>query len=287
MLGRVRDYLLRAYCRTPEHPTKYRVVRWLGRNAFPAAGVVAPAYGGLRLRLHPRDWAEYMLLRGVPYEWNILALLEANLRPGDAAALAGVHVGLHVAVAARAVGPSGRVVGVEPQPATLCRARENLLLNGLGDNVTLVAAALGAADALAPVAWADPLNPATASLLDPPDRECRLAVPVVTLAGVAAALGLGRLRLFLLDVEGYEGHVLAGLAGMEPPEVVVVEAFGPSRGRAGGTVAGLLRAVEGMGYRLHTPDGRPVDADSAEVPGHNVVGVLPGAAVAWVPADPG
>jgi hypothetical protein len=165
MLSWSRDAILRTYMRLPEHPTKYRVVRWLGRNVFPEPGVWATVYPNVRLRLHPRDWIEYVLLRGDRYEPRTLAFLAANLRPGDAAVLAGVNFGLHVVVAARAVGAGGAVIGVDPQPAALLRTRFHLEANGLSGPVTLVSGGLGTGWGLVGMAWSTAENAGTASFL--------------------------------------------------------------------------------------------------------------------------
>ena len=50
--------------------------------------------GGLRLYLHPRDWIEYLLLRGDDYEPRTLDFLSANLRPGDGAIVKFVSLAL-------------------------------------------------------------------------------------------------------------------------------------------------------------------------------------------------
>ena len=68
MAGWFRTTLLRAYAQTPEHPTKYRMIRWLGRHVFPTDGIKHRAYRDIKLYLHPRDWLEYWLLRGEAYE---------------------------------------------------------------------------------------------------------------------------------------------------------------------------------------------------------------------------
>ena len=109
--------LLLRYIRSPEHPGKYRFVQWLGRHVVPSDGLVAEVDPRVRLSLHPRDWIEYALIREGRYEPLTLAFLARNLRLADTALLAGVNNGLHVIVAARAVGQEGCVIGVEPQPA--------------------------------------------------------------------------------------------------------------------------------------------------------------------------
>jgi hypothetical protein len=127
----MRDWIFTRYFRGPEHPAKLRFVRLLSRTVLPHEGILSRVEPGLRLRLHPDDWIEYTLLRGLPYEPLTLEFIESNLSPGDGSIFAGVNFGLHVAIAARAVGPQGLVLGIEPQPNALLRARENLALNGL------------------------------------------------------------------------------------------------------------------------------------------------------------
>ena len=103
------------YLRRPEHPAKRRLERVLAR-ALPADGIVADVSHGVRLRLRPSDWIEYVLLRDGTYEPLTLTFLERNLAPGDGVVLAGVNFGLHVVIASRAVGPLGRVLGADGQP---------------------------------------------------------------------------------------------------------------------------------------------------------------------------
>lgn len=258
---------------------KFRAVQWLGRNVFPENGIVADAHPGLRLRLHPRDWIEYLLLRGDRYEPRTLAFLESNLRPGETAILAGVNFGQHVAVAARAVGPSGRVIGVEPQPRALARARDNLRLNGLELRVTLVAAALGNHEGLAPMPWSDPTNTGAASLLDSGAEQ--LLVPVLRLPQVLEAASVRRIRLLLLDVQGYETRVLAGLDGGPLPDILVVEVEELFLGRAGITPEELLRQMAALGYELYTLDGTPLTAPPTDLSEPNVVGLRPGVSATW------
>lgn len=278
MLGRVRDCILRWYVRTPEHPMKYRIVQWLGRHGFPERGILTVAHPGLQFRLHPRDWIEYRLLSGEAYEPLTLAFLSANLRSGDTAVLAGVNFGQHVATAARAVGPSGRVIGVEPQPSALLKAWETLQLNGLQRCVTLVAAALGSEDDILPMTWSDPRNAGAASLLDTGDG---LYVPVLRLPQVLQAVGSPQVRMLLLDVQGFEANVLNGLEGAPLPEIVVVEIDDSFIARSGLKPRDLLCQIESMGYALWCLDGTPAAPTSVVFPERNVVGLRSGVCAVW------
>lgn len=278
MAGWIRTTLLRAYAQTPEHPTKYRMVRWLGRHVFPADGIEHRAYEDLKLYLHPRDWIEYWLLRGDEYEPLTLKFMEQNLRPGDVAVLAGVNFGLHVAVAARAVGDEGRVIGIEPQPAALLRAAQNLRLNYLLHRVSLVSVAIGANEELAHMAWPAPANSGTASLLD---EGAGLTVSLMPLAAVIKAQKCPNVRLLLLDVQGYEAQALAGLNDECLPEILIVEIDPEFLGRANTTAAALLKQIVDLGYSLHSLDGTAATADSESIPERNVIGLRKDVEVTW------
>lgn len=278
LAGWLRTTLLRAYVQTPEHPTKYRMVRWLGRHVFPEAGILCRAYPDIDLYLHPRDWIEYLLLRGEKYEPLTLMFVEENLRAGDVAILAGVNFGLHVAVAARAVGEHGLVVGIEPQPAALLRAAQNLRLNDLLHRVRLVSAALGGREELVPMAWAESANPGAASLLD---EGSGLTVPVLPLSRVVKTLKPRKVRLLLLDVQGYESEALAGLDRDCLPEVLIVEIDHEFLAKANTDSVALLNKIVDLGYSLHSLDGTMQTTDCQSFPEQNVICLRKDAEIAW------
>jgi FkbM family methyltransferase len=60
----------------------------------------------------------------------VTALFEAALRPGDIAIDVGARAGLHSLLAARLVGPGGRVHAIEASPGIFARLRRNLQANG-------------------------------------------------------------------------------------------------------------------------------------------------------------
>lgn len=275
----MRNWLITRYLRGPEHPGKLRVVRALSRLVIPDTGVVASAGHDLRLHLHPRDWIEYLLLRGTAYEPLTLDFLRANLQDGDAALLAGVNFGLHVAVAAQAVGPNGRVVGVEPQPAALLRARRNLQLNQLERQVHLVAAALGDSRQIAPMAWSNPANAGAASLLDDGDG---FSVPVIRLEEVLPHLGHRPFRILLLDVQGYELNVLRGIDLRQGPEIAVVELDPEFLARSAATADEVVAPLLSVGYRLFDVSGQSVDLPiTQDLIERNVIAVKAQARVRW------
>jgi arsenite methyltransferase len=68
----------------------------------------------------------------------------ADLKPGEIVVDLGSGAGFDISVAARAVGPSGRVIGIDMTPEMIERARHNISRQGL-TNVTVV---LGEIEAL-------------------------------------------------------------------------------------------------------------------------------------------
>lgn len=263
--------LLTSYLRGPDHPAKLRLVRWLGRRVCPG-GLRTVLSDGVTLFLSPQDWIEYLLLRGASYEPLTLEFLTRNLGDGDGAVLAGVDFGQHAVVAARSVGVTGMVVGVEPQPRALARSRRNLAANQVDGRTLLLPAALGDGPGRVHMAWAPPDNPGAASLFDAGDG---FDVDVTTIAKVAGDLGTRRFRLLLLDVQGYEYAALQGL-GSARPEVMVVEIDAPFLERAGVTadrISGLLRD---LGYTLHDLRGRTTTDPLSDLPERNLVAVHAG-----------
>lgn len=274
------DAAMKRYLRTPEHRGKYRLVRWLEQYAIPPDGLVVTVPPGLRLSLHPRDWIEYLLLRGEEYEPLTLHFLTANLRPGDTAVLAGINFGLHVAVAARAVGPGGRVIGIEPQPAALLRTYDNLARNGLAERVQLVSGAFGCNERFCHMAWSRPDNRGAASVYD---AGTGFLTRISTVAHVLSELGGPRPRVLLLDVQGCEVEALDGIESGPHPDILIVELVEEYLQMAGTTGVQMMDRMTSLGYDLFTVHGQPIGRDDRIMPEQNVFGVKPGADPVWVP----
>ncbi len=71
--------------------------------------------------------------------------LNQVLQPGDVFLDVGANIGLYTLFAAQRVGPSGHVYAVEPHLPNAVALMENLMVNGLGERVTLLTCALAEA----------------------------------------------------------------------------------------------------------------------------------------------
>lgn len=89
-------------------------------------------YHGYRMRLDLSDWSDrsaYFL--GRYYDLDSQQLYKLLIRPGDHVLDVGANVGMMMLLAARLVGPRGRVDCVEPNPSCVDRLREHVALNNL------------------------------------------------------------------------------------------------------------------------------------------------------------
>lgn len=275
----IANRILQWLFRLPEHPAKQRILRrWIGR-IIPRTGLTLDVDRGIRLQLHPSDWIDYLLMTTGRYEPKTLQFLDSNLSDGDATVLAGVNFGLHLIVAARRVGGTGLAIGVDPQPTSIERALRNAALNGIGSQLRVAAMAL---DKNSGTVWFDvppEENSGAASLLA--GGQDKVMAGSIRFDDLVTKCGLSRVRLFLLDVEGFEMNVLKGMGAVRP-DIIVVESNSGNQLRAGYTQFDLVRELKGLGYLLRDLHGNLHDRPDAQIAESNVVASLPGIIPAWV-----
>ncbi|HXR98407.1 MAG TPA: FkbM family methyltransferase, partial [Terriglobales bacterium] len=130
------------------------------------------------------------------------------LRPGMTVVDAGANVGFYTALAAERCGERGRVIAYEPSPYASARLRAMVERNRLRQ-VTVVEAALGDAAGRGTLYIERDANHSP-SLIRSSDLADTIAVEVRSLDAEAARLGLEKIDLLKLDVEGYEAQVVSG-----------------------------------------------------------------------------
>lgn len=179
------------------------------------ATVVAASPSGGRLELHLDEFVQRKHYFHA-YERRELAFMHRFLRAGDVYVDVGANVGVLAIEGAVAVGPSGRVVAIEPIPTNVERLRANTALQP-GSAIEVVAAAIGAENGhLSLGITAQQASVGNMGSYSSTATERTLDVPLRRLDDVVAeTIGSDRnIRLLKIDVEGMEAEVLAGASSL-------------------------------------------------------------------------
>ena len=240
-------------------PVIYRLLK-LTLNALCPPGkkgtaqhLVTTFDGGL-INIDTSSSIEYHILFRGCHEPEIVNLIQRVVRPGDMCLDVGANVGAHTLVMARAAGPKGRVVAVEPHPRIGERLLQNLALNHL-DNVTVVRAAISDKDGTADFFGfgEDAFEQGISSFL--PDREATEKMTVRTISGstLQKEAQLSRCDFLKIDVEGFERVVLQELfdliAARRP--FIICEYRKQHWQKFGHSLQQVLDRFDTLGYRLY------------------------------------
>ena len=221
---------------------------------------------GIRWRLDLREGIDFAIWLLGSFEPSTRRACERLVEPGETVVDIGANVGAHTLQLARLVGDRGRVIAVEPTGFAFGRLEENLALNpGLATRATAVQAALiGRRAAEMPTelyaSW--PLR--GGADLHPAHRgraHGTEGARAVTLDELVGELGVDRVELVKLDVDGYECEVLHGgqatLREHGPP--IVLELAPYALAEAGASLGELCGLLSDADYELCRLDGsRPL-----------------------------
>lgn len=163
---------------------------------------------GWRVRLDLRDHIQRSVWLGT-YERELVAGIRRVLRPGDTFLDVGANMGFFTLLAARLVGPAGRVIAVEPSPWAADRLAATLAENGIR-HVTLVRAALGERPGSLELHMPRHVGNHTPTMVAAGADTEPLTVPVRTLDALLEELDVPRIDAMKMDVEGFEPAVLRG-----------------------------------------------------------------------------
>jgi FkbM family methyltransferase len=238
-----------------------RMARWAARGLLKPLGPFTgrgelSILGGLaaKLRIEARSFAPwgaqaYAVLTGT-HEIQVQQAIVRSARAGDHVWDVGANIGYLALVAARIVGPTGRVVAIEPDPQCAAAIRTNARLNGLAQIEVVEAAAARSSATAELVVVRDRLWSRLASVGDHHESEQRVEVRTVALDDVAGPPP----TLVKIDVEGAELEVLAGMSRLlrDARPLVVCEMHGLN--------VQFCAAMRAVGYVVSNLDGpEPVE----------------------------
>jgi FkbM family methyltransferase len=174
------------------------------------------------------------------------------LRPGSVFFDVGANVGFFALLAARAVGPRGRVVAVEPMPANAAALRRNVERNG-EHNVTVVEAAAGREPGRGRLGLSThPGGNALESTGAPTDVTGFVEVDVVTIDDLVQGGQAPPPSLVKIDTESGEAEVIEGmgrvLATHRPS--VLIELDAATVAEVDDKAAGVEGLLAPAGYRV-------------------------------------
>lgn len=160
--------------------------------------------GAIELLADAADAAVTPGLRSGAYEPHLTAVFEQYARPGMTVVDVGANLGYYAILSARLVGPSGRVVALEPNSENCRLLLSSLRLDGI-TNVELIPVA---ADTTTGWAYYSTHVGSNGGLIDDRDllRHPGVVVPTFRLDDLVEQ----PVGLLKLDVEGAEGRVVKG-----------------------------------------------------------------------------
>ena len=248
----LRHAILRLLYATPRFRGRDRLI-----GAIASSFVAKPTRlaDGLAMQLDASEWIQLEILVHGAAEPATLALIAGLVREGDSVIDVGAHVGHHALVAARAVGATGRVYAIDPQPYNADRIARNAALNGLA-NLVAVCAAAGKESGFIKLPIQNDRDRARLSLLErgPNDLGVMVEVPLLRLDEFLTANDVTAPKLVKIDVEGYELEVLLGLGSrLGACENVILEVLENADPRRTGEIAKLLADA---GFALKSVEGK-------------------------------
>jgi len=245
---------------------RYRAMNWVAaRGADPFWARMPADLGGALFRCDLRDPLMREVCLTGRYEPQETTLLQQLLEPGMTCVDVGANWGYFALVAAHLVGPDGRVVAVEADPRACRTLRANAARNHL-DHISVVEAAAsdrpGTIGLQAYGHGADDLSnfglTSTTTIIA---GGSRFEVAARPLDAVLDQVGIERVDVLKMDIEGAEARALAGLErrlSASAIDRIVLELHPAHLRDQGSSVDAVVSLLRGHGYAAwridHSPD---------------------------------
>ena len=202
------------------------------------------------------------------YEEGTTRLLRQIIKPGMAVIDAGAHVGYYTLLAARQVGPTGRVYAFEPEPANYDLLLRNIQRNEY-TNIVAVNAALSRGVGQATLYLTGLDNGRHSLFRHGLPQQGSVIVEITTLDAFLESEGGTRVDLVKVDVEGSEADVLKGMEQLlrKPGELKLILEFNPALLRSVGLdPLQFLNRPADWGFNVHWIDEKkgPMPLESVD-----------------------
>jgi len=213
---------------------------------------------GATVVLNPTDPVVSGALRFGVYEKAETLFFQSACRVGMTFLDVGANLGYYTALAARAVGPDGRVLAVEPDPDSFGYLEQTIAANAVG-NVEAFPVAASDAPAMLPL-YISTDNRGDNRLYASDEERPQVEVKARPLDALLRENNIETVDLIKIDVQGYEPKVIAGLREtiIASPNLTLLTEFWPQgMTEAGGDANEFLKTLRELGLTLHElkPDG--------------------------------
>jgi FkbM family methyltransferase len=219
-----------------------------------------------RMYVDPRE--SFMTMHLIEHgEWepHVRTTLRRLLRPGDTFVDIGANIGLHALLACQLVGGNGKVLAIEPAPATRDLLAGNIEINGQGSVARIIPVVVGDRDRARVTFGYHPAHPGMSGMAVENYRHADARGPAElvdvemrTLDSLGAEHGIDS-AVIKIDVEDFEPAVMDGAKGLVASRDVafVIESSPPHP---------VMTFFRTQGYRVYLaeePQARPLGWDDA------------------------
>jgi FkbM family methyltransferase len=197
------------------------------------------------------------------WEMWLTQYLAGCIKPGMTVVDVGANFGYYTLLMADAVGETGHVIAVEPNPDAVALLTQSVWLNGHSDRALIVPSALASAVGQRLLYLPDG-EPKNACLVDRADLPGGRTVEISTVTLDEIALAGPKVDLVKIDAEGGEQEIVAGMSGLIARDrpLIVLE-YNAARYAEPRVFLDRLLAAYGTAQELKfTGEVVPIDVDS-------------------------
>jgi FkbM family methyltransferase len=204
---------------------------------------------GIAYELDCRELIDYNIYLGV-WEDDTFDFIENNLKEGFVTMEIGANIGAHTLLIARKSGESGTVYAIEPTDYARTKLLKNISLNpDIASRIHVHNFLISDTVEENPRRDIRSSWPAKAKMEWKPKEQ--VSSPVTTVDSLASDLGLTRLDLIKIDIDGYDFRALVGAAATieKFKPLIFVELSEWALQENGSSVAEILELLTSKGYR--------------------------------------
>lgn len=215
------------------------------------------------LKSSDRGFACHLMLDGFWEVW-LTQFLARQVKPGMHVIDVGANFGYYTLLLGDAVGSTGRVIAIEPNPETASLLYQTILLNGFLARTQIIDKALSDANGTAWL-YSPSGEPKNARLVDRPELAGGKTFEISTVTLDELALGWPRVDLVKIDAEGAEVAIVKGMRRLiERDKPRIVLEFNAARYEQPSDFLEELLATYGTGQQLQM-DGNILPLDKRTV----------------------